>query len=302
MQNIRHNIEHNIRHIVAATDFSNPANMASRRAAFLAKELRAELHLIHVIHPLDLYAGSELSFDFQMHYQQVQQQHIKTQLEQLATELREQFAIVVHASNRIGRAHTEIADYAASINAGLIIAGAQGENSILAKLLGSTALRLLKIAKCPVMIVKNKTTPLQSYRKVVAAVDFSKGCAKVPGLASTIAPNAEIEALLIFDSNQEAHMYKAGMDQALLSEYRTKALTQAEDKLNDILTAQNNKHMTKQILSGYPPEAICARAKALNADLIVIGKHNANNIEDWLLGSVSKGVAHDAECDVLLNN
>lgn len=296
------NTGHNIRHIVAATDFSGPADMAIRRAAFLAKELGADLHLIHVVHPLDLYAGSELSFDFQMHYQQMQQQHIKTQLESLAAELREQFAIVVHASNRIGRAHTEIADYAASINAGLIIAGAQGENSILAKLLGSTALRLLKTAKCPVMIVKNRHTSPQSYRKVVAAVDFSKGCAKVPALASTIAPDAEIEALLIFDSNQEAHMYKAGMDQAMLTEYRTKALTQAEQKLDDILAVQNNKNMTKKILSGYPPEAICARAKALNADLIVIGKHNAKNIEDWLLGSVSKGVAHDAECDVLLNN
>ena len=292
----------NISHIVAATDFSNPADMASRRAAFLAKELGAELHLIHIVHPLDLYAGSELSFDFQMHYQQVQQQHIKTQLEELAAELRKQYGIVVHSSNRIGRAHTEIADYAASINAGLIIAGAQGENSILTKLLGSTALRLLKIAKCPVLIVKNKHTSLQSYHQVVAAVDFSKGSTKVPALASAIAPNAEIEALLIFDSNQEAHMYKAGMDQTLLSEYRAKALMQAEQKLNDILAAQHNKHMTKQILSGYPPEAICARAKALNADLIVIGKHNANNIEDWLLGSVSKAVAHDAECDVLLNN
>jgi len=148
----------NISHIVAATDFSNPADMASRRAAFLAKELGAELHLIHIVHPLDLYAGSELYFDFQMHYQQVQQQHIKTQLEELAAELRKQYGIVVHSSNRIGRAHTEIADYATSINAGLIIAGAKGENSILSKLLGSTALRLLKIAKCPVLIVKNRQT------------------------------------------------------------------------------------------------------------------------------------------------
>jgi nucleotide-binding universal stress UspA family protein len=48
--------------------------------------------------------------------------------------------------------------------------------------------------------------------------------------------------------------------------------------------------------------AACARAKALHADLIVIGKHNTKNIEEWLLGSVSKGVAHDADCDVLLNN
>jgi len=291
-----------IQHIVAATDFSSPANVATNRAALLAQELGAELHLIHVVHPLDLYVGSELSFDFQMHYQQVQQQTIKTQLETLAKQLREQFSITVYACNHIGRAHTEIASYAATANAGLIVAGAQGENSLLAKLIGSTALRLLKIARCPVMIVKSKRASIQRYQQVVAAVDLSTGSAEVPELASTIAPAAKIELLLIFDSNQEAHMYKAGIDEALLDEYRTKALIHAQQQLNDILAAQNNGHMTQKILNGYPPEAICERAKALQADLIVIGKHNMKNIEEWLLGSVSKGVAHDADCDVLLNN
>lgn len=97
-------------------------------------------------------------------------------------------------------------------------------------------------------------------------------------------------------------MYKAGIDENLLAEYRSKALTQAEHKLDAILAAQHNKRMTRQIMSGYPPEAICERAKVLRADLIVIGKHNARNIEEWLLGSVSKGIAYAAECDVLLNN
>ncbi len=291
-----------IQHIVAATDFSSHANAAIVRAALLAQESGAELHLIHIVHPLDLYVGSELSYDFQMHYQQVQQQSIKTQLETQAKQLREQFSIKVHTCNRIGRAHTEIAAYAASSNAGLIVAGAQGANSLLAKLIGSTALRLLKIAKCPVMIVKGKNTSIQTYQQVIAAVDLSPGSSDVPSMASTIAPNAKIELLLIFDSNQEAHMYKAGMDEALLAEYRTKALTQAEQKLDDILAAQNNSHMSRQILNGYPPEAICERAKSLGADLIIIGKHNSRNIEEWLLGSVSKGVAYAAECDVLLNN
>lgn len=291
-----------IQHIVAATDFSSHANAATTRAALLAQELGAELHLFHVVHPLDLYVGSELSYDFQMHYQQVQQQTIKTQLETLAHQLHEQFLIKVHACNRIGRAYTEIANYAASSNAGLIVAGAQGENSLLAKLIGSTALRLLKVAKCPVMIVKGKAASVQTYQRVVAAVDLSPGSSEVPELASTIAPVAKIELLLIFDSNQEAHMYKAGIDEALLDEYRKKALTHAEQHLDNILAAQDNSQMTRKILSGYPPEAICERAKSLHADLIVIGKHNRRNIEEWLLGSVSKGIAYAADCDVLLNN
>ncbi len=292
----------NIKHIVAATDFSIPANAAVARAALLASQANAELHLIHVVHPLDLYVGSELSYDFQMHYQQVQQQTIKTQLESLAKQLREQFPIIVHASNRIGHAYTEIANYAASINADLIVAGAHGENSLLAKLIGSTALRLLKLAKCPVMIVKNSNLPVQAYQQVVAAIDLSPSSHEVPALASLIAPDARIELLLIFDSNQEAHMHKAGIDEALLAEYREKALKQAESKLDDMLATQNNPNMTRQIISGYPPEAICAHAQSLHADLIVIGKHNKKHLEEWLIGSVSKGVAYAAHCDVLLNH
>ncbi len=290
-----------IQDIVAATDFSSTASLAVQRAAQLARELHATLHLVHVVHPLDLYAGSELSFDFQMHYQQAQQQHIKTELETLTTQLREQFGITVHHCTKIGRAYNEIVSHANAVHANLIVAGAQGEHSILAKLLGSTALRLIKTAKCPVLIVKN-TLNAASYRHVLAAVDFSAGSAEVPALATMIAPQAQIEALLIFDSNQEAHMYKAGMDEALLMQYREKALSKAKHQLEDLISQQSKYNINSVIRAGYPPEAICAYANESKADLIVIGKHNRNQIEQWLLGSVTKAVVYGADCDVLLNH
>lgn len=292
---------HPITNIVAATDFSATAELATRRAALIAKQLGAQLHLVHIVSPLDLYLGPELSFNFQLHYEQAQQEAVKAQLDAVAAKLREQFSIPVQVVTRIGRAHIEIASYALSITAGLIVAAAKGENTLLKNLLGSTALRLLRVASCPVLIVKNKNAEVETYRQVIAAVNFSKGSARVPTLARTIAPDAHIEALLIFDTNQEAHMYKAGMDEALLQKYRDEALIGAEKRLGAILAEQkDSKNMTSQILAGYPPASICERAKVRQADLIVIGKHDRSNIEDWLLGSVSKGVAHAAECDVLL--
>lgn len=292
-----------IQHIVAATDFSIAASFSTSRAAFLAKELGAQLHLIYVVHPLDLYAGSELSFNFQNHYQQAQQHLIKSQLETLAAQLREQYAIEVKIVTRVGRAHTEIVCYASSQNAGLIVAGARGESSVVAKLLGSTALRLLGSARCPILIVKNQDATLQTYQQAIAAVDLSSGSADVPKLASKVAPNASIEALLIFDSNQEAHMYKAGINETLLLEYRTKALLEVGQRLDAIIADQeNSKRMTKKILTGYPSDAISERAKAVKADLIVIGKHTKTNIGDLLLGSVSKGVIYAADCDVLVSH
>lgn len=290
-----------IQHIVAATDFSATANLGVIRAAQLAHDMHATLHLMHVVHPLDLYAGSELSFDFQMHYQQAQQQHIQTELETLTLQLSEQFAITVQQCIKIGRAYNEIVSHAKNVNAGLIVAGAQGEHSILANLLGSTALRLIKTAECPVLIVKNTVSNI-SYQHVLAAVDFSAGSADVPTLADLIAPQAQIEVLLIFDSNQEAHMFKAGMDETLLAEYREKAMSKARQQLEALVSGQKRHHMSGVIRAGYPPEAIANYAKEVKSDLIVIGKHNRNQIEQWLLGSVTKAVVYSADCDVLLSH
>lgn len=291
-----------ITHIVAGTDFSEAADLAVQRAALIGRQLGAELHLIYVARPLDLYVGSELSFGFQTHYQQAQQELIKTQLDALARKLEEQFNIKTHTAIHIGRAHTEISNYASSVMAELIVAGAQGEHSLLEKLLGSTSSRLMRASKCPVLIVKNKNTKVQAYKQVIAAVNFSLGAAEVPMLARTVAPDAHIEALFIFDTNQEAHMYKAGMNEKLLQQYRDKALKDADNRLSAIVAEQKlGERASRKILTGYPPETICNHAKATHADLIVIGKHEKNDIEDFLLGSVSKGVAYAAECDVLLN-
>ncbi|MDD2832820.1 MAG: universal stress protein [Methylotenera sp.] len=292
-----------IAHIVAATDFSAEADLAVQRAALISKSVGATLHLLHVVHPLDLYAGSELSFNFQMHYQQAQQHTIKKQLALLQSHLKNTYNIAVETATRIGRAHAEIAQYAASIKAELIVAGAQGEHSLLEKIIGSTTSRLIRIANCNALIVKNKLTPIQHYQQVIAAVNFSAGAAKALPLAHVVAPKAHIEALLIFDSNQEAHMHKAGINEELLAQYRTQALLEADKHLAAITAEQNlGEQISRKILAGYPPEAICNHAKSQHADLIVIGKHEKGNIENWLLGSVSKGVAYAATCDVLLSH
>ena len=214
---------HPITHIVAATDFSAAAERAAQRAALIAKQLNAELHLMHVVHPLDLYIGTELSFGSQRQFGHMQEEVSKGQLNILADKLRKDFNITVHIATRIGSAHTEIASFATSKMGCLIVAGARGENenSMLNLLLGSTSTRLLRAASCPVLIVKNKK--VMPYQQVIAAVDFSSGSCDVPTIARTIAPEAFIETLHVFDLTQEASMRKAGLEDDELHQYRNDA-------------------------------------------------------------------------------
>jgi nucleotide-binding universal stress UspA family protein len=51
---------------------------------------------------------------------------------------------------------------------------------------------------------------------------------------------------------------------------------------------------------GDPARVIAEQAKQSGADLIVVGNSHKNILERLLFGSVSDGVAHRADCDVLV--
>lgn len=284
--------------IVAATDFSAAAGRAVRRAALIAQRLGAEMHLLHVAHPLELYPGPDPAADFRLDHVQALQAAGKTRLDTLAASLRKDFAIPVVAAARIGRAHTEIADYAAAKAAGLVVAGARGENTLLDLLIGSTASRLLRLATCPVLIVKN--AKVKPYQSAIAAVDFSPGSSHVLELARAVASAARIEALHVYATEHDDKMREAGMDEAYLLDRQARILKDAEKRLDIELAGLNDGNVTRHVMAAYPAAAICERATTLNADLIVLGRHGKSGMQELLLGSVSKDIANAADCDVLL--
>lgn len=284
--------------VVAATDFSPSAGRAVRRAALIAQQLGAEMHLLHVVHPLDLYPGPDPAADFGLNYEQALQTAGKNRLDTLAARLHKDFAIPVVAATRIGRAHTEIADYAAAKAAGLVVAGARGENTLLDLLIGSTASRLLRLATCPVLIVKN--AKVEPYQSAIAAVDFSPGSIHALELARAVASGARIEVLHVYDIEHDERMRQAGMDEAFIRDRQARILKDAENRLDIELAGLNDGNITRHVMAAYPAAAISDRARTLRADLIVLGRHGKSGMQELLLGSVSKDMASAADCDVLL--
>lgn len=287
--------------IVVTTDFSAAANHAVQRAAHIAAQRQAELCVLHVVYPLDMYPGVELPSGFLMQQEQALEVHGETQVEALAASLREHFNIAVTAATRIGRIHSEIVGYAAHINAALLVLGARGEHHpLLNLLLGSTTARVARLAACPVLIVRNPNTA--PYQQVIAALDFSAASRDAPAWARTLAPDARIEIVHVYDSAQDVRMRRTGVTEDWILSQREQALSAAELQLDAQLAALGDERVTRKVLTGYPPTEICARQAALAADLIVLGRHGKHRIQEWLLGSVSKNVAQAASCDVLLLN
>lgn len=290
----------NLRRIVAATDFSPFSERAVHRAARIAKQHQAEMHLLHVVRPLDLYPGLTLTPDEFGHSDQDLQQAEQTRLDVLAATLSKQFGIRIHPVTRLGRAHTEIAAYAQEVSADLMVSGSRGESTLMDLFLGSTASRLLRVAACPVLIVKKPAD--EAYRKVLAAVDFSPVSAAVVSHAISLADGAQVEALHVLGSEVEQRLRKAKFVRLDITDWLTRLRADAEKQLDALLgPVEKAAPVGRLVQPGFPPAAICQCIEEAHVDLVVLGRHGyGGGLQDWLLGSVSKDVAYAAACDVLL--
>lgn len=295
----------NIRCIVAATDFSPFSERAVQRAAHIARQHDAELHLVHVVRPLDLYPSLILEPEIfspaeSSQHDQALQEAEHTRLDELASGLASQFGIRTRAVTLLGRAHSKIAAHAQDASADLLVAGSRGENTLMDLFLGSTSSRLLRMASCPVLIVRNPAN--EPYRRVLAAVDFSPVSAAVVAHALDLASDAPVETLHVLGSEVEQRLRKAKYVDVDITGWLERLRTQADRQLETLLSGIAKGETAKRlVLPGSPPAVICQRIVEGHADLVVLGRHgHGSDSQEWLLGSVSKDVAQAAACDVLV--
>ena len=139
----------NYQRILTAVDISDEAIPVVKRAAAMARQHQAELHLIHVVEPLSLAYGGDIPMDFSGIQEELQQQAEET-LKKYAG----QFDIPDDKIHLLtGRPEAQIHDLCKELDCDLIIVGSHGRKG-LALLLGSTANGVLHGAKCDVLAVR----------------------------------------------------------------------------------------------------------------------------------------------------
>jgi nucleotide-binding universal stress UspA family protein len=139
--------------ILFATDFSENSEHAFEYALSLARQFNAKLYLVHVINePVDLrgFYVPHISFE-----------KLEKEIEEGAEKMMQKFcqAKMKDFSNYeslivAGIPYEEILKKAESENISLIILGTQGRKGLDHFLFGSTAERVVRSAKCPVMTVR----------------------------------------------------------------------------------------------------------------------------------------------------
>lgn len=288
-----------ITRIVAATDFSRGAESAVRRAALLAKLAGAEMEVIHVVQSASLdETWRKLAEEGGLSEQKLADS-ADFRLRELAAGIERRFGVSPSVVVRRGRAPQVLAERAQEAGAGLVVVGAHGERFLLDLFVGSTALKLLRLTTCPVLLVKQP--PPFDYERIVVATDFSPCARAAANLTAALFPEADLHLFHAYEVPFEREMYYAGSDDEAVDHYRRLGEAQARRQLEDFAAslAEPGRFLRKA-RHGYAPALVNQYAAEMGADLVVLGSQGKSELAATLLGSVSSHLVLEAPGDLLL--
>ncbi len=135
--------------ILHANDGSEPAFHAFRAALALAKQNRAELHMISVEEIMDF---AETIGEIENNKDAADRKF--RDVKKRARDLAEKAGVRLHIHLVTGHAVRSIIESTQKIGADLLVIGAKGHSAFYERMVGSRADRLVQLSPCAVLVVK----------------------------------------------------------------------------------------------------------------------------------------------------
>jgi nucleotide-binding universal stress UspA family protein len=290
-----------IRRVVVATDFSAGSVQAVDRGVLLAQAHGACLEVLHAFDP-SAWRALQGIFDARRLTGEVPNGVVaREQLSALAESLAAKTGLDVTAHNGVGDAAAAIASHVKTMKSALVVIARRADPG--APGLGSTLMRVLRSAPCPVLVVRNGVA--RDYERVLSAVDLRDVSWRAASAALEWLPGAEHELLSVIDPAWERELMRhpaapvpgPGGDEA--ESLHARAERQLQRLAHD-LCLRPGCRVRSEVIEGVPVRAIVDRAAAWPADCVAVGRHGQGALADRFLGSTSLDLLHHAVADVLV--
>ena len=140
--------------ILHPTDFSECATHAEQFAVRLARDLKGELVLFQALVEAPLYGEGILNMREAQRVYDAQRKWAEETLEARAGQIRQAEGVSVRWAIQAGVPFEEIVKAAEQEGADIIVMGTHGRSGLNRLLLGSVAERVIRLASCPVLTVR----------------------------------------------------------------------------------------------------------------------------------------------------
>lgn len=202
--------------------------------------------------------------------------------------------LVTETQAVVGQAREEIGVTAQRHAVDLIVMASHGRSGLGRWLLGSVAEGVLRIAPCPVLLLRPSTSATHHpFEKILVPVDGSPASLQVP---RQLAPfvSGEARVTLVRCTGLSLMDYSEADIAPALQEYL--------EGLRHRMEALKEEGLAAEVLlvDGEAPDGILEAAQERACDLIAMSTHGHGGFRHFWMGSVTERVARRAPCPVLV--
>jgi nucleotide-binding universal stress UspA family protein len=295
------NAKHRVNTVVIGTSLTPVSDDIVRAGVGIARAAGAQAVLVHAFQAPPAYATAggtpyvpDLLLDDLVRAEQERAHgRLSEQIDRLG------FAAEELASCRVeyGPAHRVITEVADAVGADLVVVGST-ESKGIARMLGSTADRVVRKAMRPVLVVHDRLElPLQRILLPVdlsplSAEAFRRGLDLLDQLPA--GQDVELEALYV-ETDEE----RSGLLRLADLDFETAAARELRRFVADN-TFRSGRRVATRVTYGDVEEAIRTHCVDWESDLIVLGTHGRGGFERFLLGSVAADLVRHGATSVLV--
>jgi nucleotide-binding universal stress UspA family protein len=296
-----------LKNIVVPLDGSDLARRALEPALGLAGQAGGTVTLVrvpvmaHMVVPADsgyavLYPEQSLE-----HSAKQAQDYLETLRAALAAGPQPAGTARVQIEVRRGDVAEAIAGAAAAHEAGLIVMSSHGYSGFTRWLLGSVAEKALRIAPCPVLVVRSP----EPLRHMLVPLDGSPLSEGALGPALEVAAALGLKVTLLravptVDSSEMEHLNH--IERGFGRRVEEELVDAAKEYLQELSRQHSRAGLKLETTVRFEPaaEAILEFAETHAADLIAMATHGRTGLQRWVYGSVTEKVLRGAPHSMLV--
>jgi nucleotide-binding universal stress UspA family protein len=280
--------------VLVATDFTRGASLAVSRVSRLPLARRPRVTLLHVVSERVSGGSRGRERAGAAGRLEAETRRLKHALEALhvdSSRLRQ--AVVT------GVPSEEIVERGA--DAELILLGRHGTRRFRDLVMGSTAERVVRLGRVPVLVVNAPAR--HRYRRPLVALDQSP--ASLAGLEMVVrllpAGRRGPDVVHVYQTPYDHLLWRVAEAQDTAT-YLRDCRKEAANAIRVLLARSPAGSAVHNLLlrRGDPRGTILSAARRHRADLIAIGSHGGSHLLSALVGGVAEGVIRHATCDVLI--
>lgn len=284
-----------IRKILFATDFSPLSSEALRYTAELARKTSAGILGLHALKlPAAIYSFTPIANGY-----------IRAVEESSRAQLRSFFSLPelagVEVQTRLceGLPEQAVSDLAAEQRADMIVVAKHSRSVLERFFVGSNTEKILREARCAVLVVPTAGCRSVAWNPVVCAVDFSLVSMKALHLAIQLARDYQggLLVLHVVDSEPSGGIVEHESRVQLMHKWLDSAKERLERLVGETAAPPDT---VRVVAEGKPSATILEKAQAAGSDLLILGSRGHTLQERGGIGSTTNAVLRSAHLPVLV--